>query len=353
MNQTPPARPVTSALIGRTFVHPVFDYLFIGGGLSLVLTGVVLADRRQGDIVDQAALPWFMLFSNSAHFASSTIRLYTKPGTYQALPFLTMAFPLVVLATLVTCLSLAGSVGPHLQALYLTWSPYHYAAQAYGLAVVYAYRSGCQILPGDKKLLFWISLLPFFYAFVADRGSGLHWILPERVLAHPQFDAVHLLLVRVLPWISFAAAFALFIKIAGSASGPMPVISILILVANTAWWCLLPQHAFVWATIFHGIQYLAIVTIFHVRDQIARPDNRRGRAYHVAWFYGAALLLGYGLFSCLPWGFVAAGFGMAESIVLVVAAINIHHFIVDGFIWRLKKGDGNRQIVEAGATAPA
>jgi len=353
VNESPPARSFTSALVGRSFVHPLFDYLLIGGGLSLVLTAIILGDRRRGDIVDQAALPWFMLFSNSAHFASSTLRLYTKPGTYQALPFLTMAFPLVTLAVLTTCLGFAGTLGPHLQALYLTWSPYHYAAQAYGLAVVYAYRSGCRLLPGDKKLLFWVSLLPFFYAFVADQGSGLHWVLPESVLANPRFDAVHLFLIRTLPWVAFAAALFLFAKVAGSASGPMPVISILMLVANTAWWCLLPQHAFVWATIFHGIQYLAIVTIFHVNDQLARPDNKRSRTYHVAWFYGAALLLGYGLFSCLPWGFVAAGFGMAESIVLVVAAINIHHFIVDAYIWRLKKGDGNRQIVEAGAATTA
>lgn len=353
MSQNPPARNFAAALIGRSFVHPLFDYLVIGGGLSLVLTAFVLADPARGTIVDHSALPYFMLLSNSAHFAGSTVRLYTKPGTYQALPFLTMAFPLVILALLTACLFLAGSVGPHLQALYLTWSPYHYAAQAYGLAVVYAYRSGCQLLPGDKRLLWWASLLPFFYAFVGDQGSGLHWLLPADVLANPQFDAAHLLLIRTLPFVGFAAALLLFAKVAGSASGPLPMISVLMLVANAAWWCLLPQQAFVWATIFHGLQYLAIVTIFHVRDQLARPDNRRGRLYHIASFYGASLLLGYGLFSCLPWGFVTAGFGMVESIALVVAAINIHHFIVDAYIWRLKKGDGNRKIVESGVPVAA
>jgi hypothetical protein len=349
MSQNPSARGFATALIGRSFVNPLFDYLVIGGGVSLFLTAVVLLDRDRGNIVDQAALPWFMLIFNSAHFASSTVRLYTKPGTYQALPFLTMAFPLVVLAVLTTCLWFAGSAGPHLQSLYLTWSPYHYAAQAYGLAVVYAYRSGCQLSTGNKRLLWWTSLLPFFYAFVGDQGSGLHWLLPPALLANPHVDAVHLFLVRVLPWGAFAGALFLMARVAGSSSGPLPLISILMLVANAAWWCLLPQHAFVWATIFHGLQYLAIVTIFHVNDQMGRPDNRHGRLYHVAWFYGVSLLLGYGLFSCLPWGFVAAGFGMAESIVLVVAVINIHHFIVDAFIWRLKKGDGNRKIVEAGA----
>jgi len=141
------------------------------------------------------------------------------------------------------------------------------------------------------------------------------------------------------------------VKVARSASGPLPIISVLMLVANAAWWCFLPQNAFFWATIFHGIQYLAIVTIFHVKDQLARPGNRLASPYHVALFYGGSLLLGYGLFSCLPWGFVMAGFGMVESIALCVATINIHHFIVDAYIWRLKKGDRNRAIVESGRSA--
>lgn len=353
MDRIPHTRSLATALIGRSFVHPLFDYLLIGGGLSLVLTMVVLADPQRGDIVGPAALPWFMLLSNSAHFAGSTVRLYTKPGTYQALPFLTTAFPLVALALLTACLGLAGSVGPHLQALYLTWSPFHYAAQAYGLAVVYAYRSGCQLVPADKRLLWGASLLPFCYAFAGDQGSGLHWLLPAGVLANPQFDATLKFLIGALPYLGFAAALLLVVKVARSSSGPLPLISVLMLVTNAAWWFLLPQQAFVWATIFHGVQYLVIVTIFHVKDQLATPDNRRGKVYHIAWFYGASLLLGYGLFNCLPWGFVAAGFGMVESIALVVAAINIHHFIVDAYIWRLKKGDGNRQIVEAAELSAA
>lgn len=353
MNEKLSARSLSAALIGRSFVHPLFDYLLIGGGLSLILTVCVLLDPSRGDIVDRAALPYFVLLSNSAHFASSTVRLYTKPGTDQSLPFLTMAFPLVVLGALIGCLFLADSVGPHLQALYLAWSPYHYAAQAYGLAMVYAYRSGCQLLPGDKKLLWWASLVPFIYAFVGDRGSGLHWLLPASILANPYFDIANLWVLRGLAYGGLVAALMLFVKVARSSSGPLPVISVLMLITNAVWWCLLPQRAFVWATIFHGIQYLAIVTIFHIQDQLARPDNRHGRLYHIAWFYGASLLLGYGLFSCLPWGLSVAGFGMIESIVLVVAAINIHHFIVDAFIWRLKKGDGNRQIVESGLPATA
>lgn len=190
-------------------------------------------------------------------------------------------------------------------------------------------------------------MLPFVYAFVGDKGSGLHWLLPQSVLEHRAFDAVHLFLINTLPAGCMVAAGLLFVKVALSRSGFMPIISILMLVANAAWWCFLPQAAFVWATIFHGIQYLVIVTIFHVKDQMSQPGNQRSTLYYVATFYGLSLLLGYGLFSCLPWGFVMVGFGMVESIILSVAAINIHHFIVDAYIWRLKSGDRNRKIVES------
>ena len=221
------------------------------------------------------------------------------------------------------------------------------------LCPVYAYRSGCQILPGDKRLLFWTSLLPFFYAFLVDQGGGLHWLLPTTVLQHSQFHVPYSYLTYGLRFGSIAAVLLLYWKVARRASGPLPIISALMLIANAAWWCFLPYDAFVWATIFHGIQYLGIVTIFHVKDQMARPGNRRGWLYHVATFYGMSLVMGYGLFSCLPWGFNMAGFGMAESILLCVAVIiNIHHFIVDAYIWRLKKGDRNREIVES-ATMPA
>jgi hypothetical protein len=38
--------------------------------------------------------------------------------------------------------------------------------------------------------------------------------------------------------------------------------------------------------------------------------------------------------------------------LMVIAAINIHHFIVDAFIWRFSKGGRNRRIVDGAAAAP-
>ena len=56
-------------------------------------------------------------------------------------------------------------------------------------------------------------------------------------------------------------------------------------------------------------------------------------------------MLGYGLFYCWPYAFVLTGFGLAESVLLVTATINIHHFVVDAYIWRLGRTDSNSRLV--------
>lgn len=343
-----------ATLLGRTFVHPLFDYLLIGGLLSLFATALVIARPQISDEIGLVTLGFIILACNSAHFAASTVRLYTKPGMYEARPFLTMGFPLVSLAVLTVCMLFAGTLGPHFQALYITWSPYHYAAQAYGLAVLYAYRSGCQLKPRDKSLLWWTSLLPFAFVFVSGIGLGLDWLVPAHVLTLGPVDSTLRFVTGALPLLAVVSIPLVFALVWRSTGSPLPLISVAALATNGIWWFILdPIGAFTWATIFHGLQYLAIASIFHVKDHMAQPDNRRGGAYHVLWFYGACLLLGYGLFYCLPWAYAAAGFGLLESIALVVAAINIHHFIVDAYIWRMGRGDRNRQIVEAAQPAAA
>jgi hypothetical protein len=340
-------------LVGSVFVHPVFDYALIGGGLSLVVTAIVVASPDLG-FSSTAAFPFVVLASNAAHFASSTVRLYTKPGSFDTWPFLTLAFPIVALGVLTVCMFQAGNLGPHLQSLYLTWSPYHYAAQAYGLAVMYSYRSGCRIGEADKRWLWWVALLPFFYNALTAPGVGLNWLAPASFLEQPVVRQALPHVALVLSVGAIALPVLLFAKIWRSASVPMPLFGLLAIVANGIWFLVLaPLDAFVYATIFHGIQYLAIVIVFHVKDQLSRPENRHGAAHHVLWFYGASLLLAYGLFNCLPLAYVASGFGRLESVLLVVAAINIHHFIVDAFIWRLRKDTSNRRVIESGLPAEA
>ena len=354
MLQQPGQIVLGRALLGRNFVNPFFDYLLIGGGLSLFVVGFILFNPLGSEFISTETLPYFFLLSNSAHFAASTVRLYTKPGAYQSLPYVTMGLPLIALAVLIGCMFQADRLAPQLTSLYLTWSPFHYAAQSYGLAVMYCYRSGCTLGEQNKKMLWWVAMLPFVYNFVIAANVGLHWLDFGNWLQYPVAQTCLRIFAFTMPIAAFGGIVFLFWRIARTEKQVMPAISGVILFTNAIWWFLLPPlQAFVWATIFHGIQYLAIVIIFHVRDQLAVPENHHSRTYHICWFYGACILLGYGLFHCFPRAFIFMGFGPVESVLLVVAVINIHHFIVDAFIWRLKKTDSNRKIVESVSPVPA
>jgi len=281
------------------------------------------------------------------------VRLYTKPGAFAAWPLVTMALPLASLAVLTFCVARPETLGISLQKLYMTWSPYHYGAQAYGLAVLYSYRSGCRLLPADKRLLFWTSMLPFLNMAIVTEGLGLRWLLPAAVFSPAPVSTG----LSALGWALAAAAFAgpplLFLKVWKGPSGPMPLIALMAVVSNTVWFFVLqPMQAMVWATVFHGLQYLAIVLVFHVRDRKVGTSSRGGALREGVRFYAISLGLAYALFLVLPRAYVALGYGPVESVLVVVAAINIHHFIVDAYIWRLRKADPNRSIVDSLA-APA
>jgi hypothetical protein len=358
---SPPRR---AGFTGRCFVGPVFDYAWIGAGVSLPVLALVLYGKSVPGVApvahalsrftDAGTLPFVVLLFSSTHFAASTLRLYTKPGAVASLPFVSFALPLLFLALLTLCVLGSDWLGRPFQALYLTWSPYHYAAQVYGLAVMYCYRSGCAIDGRNKRILRGLAIAPFAAVFLGMPGIGIHWLLPASWLAAPPVHAALAGVTPILAVISIGGPLVLFAVLARR-DAPMPAIAPLLLVVNALWWLALPPlQAFVWATFFHGIQYLAIVTIFHVREHAAQAGGRGGALAQAALFYAGCLALGYGLFNCLPQAYVFAGASTTESLLLVIAAVNIHHFVVDGFIWKLGRRDANRVVVDSDAAlAPA
>lgn len=333
--------------VGRMFLSVPFDYLAIGGGLSLVTIAVLGWSghlRPSGDM--RVPMGILLLLLNSAHFAASTVRLYTKPGAFRLWPWLTMGLPLVAIAGLTAGVLLPEQFGRHLFALYLTWSPFHYAAQAYGLACMYHYRSGGILDTVERRLVYWTCMLPFLHTFIADPTTGLGWFLPHAVLVvHPSLQLLILQVSFVLEILTFVAPLIVAARLLVRGRQGLPLISWLIIFTNGIWWLTLNFfQAFVWATVFHGLQYLAIVTIFHAKEQVGLPTNRHSPQYHVLWFYGVCVVLGYLLFQVWPYAYVFAGSGMAEAVLTSAAVINIHHFVVDHYIWRLRK-DPNYAIV--------
>lgn len=89
----------------------------------------------------------------------------------------------------------------------------------------------------------------------------------------------------------------------------------------------------VWASIAHSAQYLW-VTSYYARRQ--RSEQR------LAGFYAKALLAGC-MLSVVPGiAFGSAGLGTRPwsggLAILIFACINLHHFVLDGAVWKLRDG---------------
>jgi hypothetical protein len=329
--------------LGRTFIHPLFDYAIIGGGLSLIVGALLYAHG----VPLGAALGWCIFFSNGAHFAASTVRLYTRPGAVKTLPFLTLGLPVIGVALLTAAIALPEPLGLLLFATYLLWSPYHYSAQAYGLAVMYSYRSSVGLGDGEKRLVWWTCLVPFAWTVLQPEGGLGKLVIYAGVRATPWLEATRWGASATLTLLTLLTPIALFLWLRARHGLVMPMMSLLVIFSNAVWWTLFTfMDAFVYVTIFHGLQYLAIVTIFYVKDKAREARPRHGTAFHTVTFYVACLALGYVLFNAWPEAYGWAGLNVGKSVLLVTAFVNIHHFIVDAYIWRLRRDPNYRNVVD-------
>lgn len=330
-------------------MHPALDYLLIGSVWSIVLTLYWLADPAPDAYLNPDQWVWLVLFANSAHFAASTIRLYSKPTYLKDFSFLAFGFPLVTMAVLTACVAFPDVLGRYLQVIYLTWAPFHYARQIYNLSLMYAFRGGSRLDAVDKRLIYWSCMTPFLFAVLTGSSQmGLGWLLPADLVTSSALLAETLDGIRLLLMIlTFAMPVVLYWRAWRARRQALPLIVMIMMVANGLWWTGLSfLDAFVIATIAHGIQYMAIMLIYHVREQRAEPGNRRGWLFHAGSFYLKCVALGYGLFNCWPYIFVWAGAGLAESMLMVIATINIHHFIVDAYIWRFRAPEDQKALAD-------
>jgi hypothetical protein len=327
--------------VGRCLVNPVIDYAFVGGAITIPIFVAIYFFPSLTPTSGGITLRSFMLI-NGAHFAASTVRLYTKPGAQKEFPVLCWAFPVVCFGAVGLALWLPA-VGRNITALYFTWSPYHYAAQTYGLAVMYAMRSGARLAARDKTQMWWVCLVPFLYSFLTSTQGGLAWFVsPDWLMTMPALAFAHSGLVFFVTLATFLLPVSLFWQLRRMRGKNVPLISLVLQVTNGLWWLGTDYlSAWWWTAMFHSIQYLIVVVERHISEQMARTDVRgslhRPLVYGSA-FYGVSFVLAVILFFVTPLAYVPFGFDAAQAFVMMTVVINLHHFVVDGFIWRARSG---------------
>ncbi len=224
--------------------------------------------------------------------------------------------------------------------LYVFWSPWHYTGQNYGIALMFARRQGLTALDRTTTRWLWVAFaLPYAMLLLAfNSGPSADPLLLSAGLPPAGVKVALVVLGTSFLAITFIIGQKLLRQHPWPATGPT-----LALLATQALWfvpaaiiVLLGEAVFQvryssgMLALLHSAQYLWITSYYARREQGPQWQP---------WRYAAVLFaVGIALFIPGPWA-ASLWFGLdfTTSFLAFTALINIHHFILDGAVWKLRE----------------
>lgn len=285
---------------------------------------------------------------NWPHFTASYHLLYSTPGALRRHPFATLYVPALLVAYVVAAAALYGRAPDFLRvfhaaaAVYLAW---HYTGQAWGAMAAFAHAEGIRFDAVSRGLVKAnISVLLVWHA-VWSANLVAKMLGPARFM--PAYEAVSLLAFASAA-IGVAGVWRLF-RINGRlpASVLLPWASIhlwygLLYFSGAVYWVLVVQMA-------HALQYLVFPLRVH-ENRLARRDGDSSLLKRSAAYYALLLVFGFAAFWAAPhfadWLAARAAVALPAGIagVLVGDMLAIHHYFVDGCIWKLSNREVRREL---------
>jgi len=362
----PSARVRVSSPPAPWLFGPGID-LAIGCGLAYLITVPVLLGLNRAAGIGTwsiALVGVFATFINAPHYGATLVRVYEQRADRQRYVVFTVYVTIAVIVAFLAGLRSAW-IGSALITLYVSWSPWHFSGQNYGLAVMFLGRSGAAVPPGTKR---WLQA-SFFLAFVLAlitihvEASGTVYAAGTTELSD-EYRVLRLGLPMQLAIPAFGAAALAYLTCLVVATVGLrrvttwrALLPVFALVLTEALWFVVPAtlqiggstnaqalpFAAIWISTAHSAQYLWVSAYY------ARRSGRHGRtpaflAKSLAAGSAAIVLPGL-LFMPALGGTVAWSAGLAS---LVFAVVNLHHFLLDGAIWKLRDGRVARVLLRGG-----
>jgi hypothetical protein len=339
------------------FVSGWLDFTVIGG-LSII---VFLALRL---ISDGEARPEVLqvvavtsIFVNYPHFSATVYRLYQSPDNIRQFPVTALGVPLLLIGAVAASLWQPEWVAPYFVTLFLIWSPYHYSGQTIGITMLYARRSGFEVSRWQRIALSAFVYSTFIVSFVSSRNEQplVRYGVSIPVIHFPPWFGTVVIAVMC----AGAAVFLWFVLAwCRSRRGMPPAIILLPAVAQFVWFLPGRQTAmfYEFVPLFHSLQYLYIAWAMQIGLRLGQPADARVSGSVLQESLRWALrnyVGGMLLFIALPWLLFWVDVPLVTSAGIVIAAVNIHHFFVDGVIWKLRNtADTSPLMMNAADWAP-
>jgi len=284
------------------------------------------------------------LLFNYPHYMATIYRAYHRAEDFHKYRIFTVHITALMVLTLILSHAWAPIL-PWIFTIYLTWSPWHYSGQNYGLFMMLARRAGAKPSENVRRALYGAFIASYLILFL-----GFH----TGASADPLFISLGIPAI-VSRW-EQAVLVVVFVALAGFGlsrlvreTGWRKLLPSLTLFSSQFLWFLLPasisfikgleipqsRYSSGVLAVMHSAQYLWITSYYARREQVSESGrNWRGLAY-----FGVLIAGGIALFVPGPW-LASRVFhhDFTSSFLIFTALVNIHHFILDGAIWKLRDG---------------
>jgi len=295
---------------------------------------------------------------NYPHFMATIYRAYRTREQFEKYKFFTLHVTLLLAITGVL-LHTSYRLLPWVFTLYIYWSPWHYAGQNYGLLQMFVKRSGAALTPTNGRWLraaFIASYLMLLASFETGGSS-------DPLILSLGLPAKFTIPVRLV--LGGAFAFCAWISLHDTIvrSGFRRMIAPLTLLLTQFLWFVLPtllelransvpqtRYSSGILAVLHSAQYIWITSYYHQRD--ARAAGRSD--WHFAGYFVTLVAGGIALFIPGPW-LVSYIFhyDFTTSFLIFTALVNIHHFLLDGAIGKLRESRVSSLLVAPTESAGA
>jgi hypothetical protein len=323
------------------FVSLPVDALLISGvsiGAYLALSAFGGRTRTETAWTLAGYLVWVV---NWPHFSATNFRLYGTRAHIRQYPVTAFVTPILVLVAVFGSFASPLIVAPYFIKMFLIWSPYHFSGQTIGISLLYARRGGYSIGKIERLCLSGLVYGTFLLGSVrAEVGlsTGQYFGLRYPTFGLPPFIPTA---VEAFVW---TAGVVLALIVVGKAvlnKRLPPLLFVLPSITQYLWFvqgASIPNFVeFVPA--FHSLQYLLIAWSMQLKEKADRSQVAPGTSYVVketTRWYVVNVIGGAILFSFLPYFAKSVGVSVPLASAVIIAGVQIHHFFVDGVIWKLR-----------------
>ena len=334
-------------------VDPIFDLLFVAGGapILLVLANVLTFGWRMPDPISLDRPPGMLLslvlvgqhlFANS-HNIATYLRIWGSNEDRERFKFYRTWLVAALSPLFFAGLYFPSLIGTYVY-IYLMAVFWHYAAQCYGIALIYCMKRQYQLNRFEKWLMKMCMTTLSAYAILkilsVQEFSPREWYGVPLPFWGPFPDVFYRTAAVFFSMSTLAFCCVILSKVLREKKlFPLPSLMVLLSVValgltdsgtNAVLWFYIPPF-------FHGTQYLAISLTYAMKEKGEAISLRAlFLSPTAANMFAITVVVGGFLYVFIPHFLQQFGYDYAVISGLVLTMINFHHFFTDAAIWKLR-----------------